>query len=227
MKYTSAFDIIGPVMVGPSSSHTAGAVRMGNIARQVLAEPPLCAEFRLMGSFATTYRGHGTDVALLAGVMNLSPEEDGVPVAKQIASDVGLSYSFEEDNLGYFHPNTVRISLLGRQRQVDLVASSIGGGKVEVQELDGLPLKFSGDRPTLLLYHQDAPGFLAKVCRFLDVHGYNIGRLVLERWRRGGNAVALCEVDGKLPPGVLQELRAEIGEVSDLRLVCTNFAELP
>ncbi len=223
MKYTSAFDIIGPVMIGPSSSHTAGAVRIGNIARQVLQESPQSVEFRLMGSFAQTYQGHGTDVALLAGILGLSPSHRDVPNAKEIAANEGIQFSFRSVNLGYFHPNTVSIVAKGNQHVVNIIASSIGGGKVEVQELDGLPLKFTGDKPTLLLYHNDKKGFLAKVCNYLDTKGYNIARLQLERWHRGGSALAIAEIDGSIAGETISELRQIIPEITDFTVVNTEI----
>ena len=152
-KYQSAYEIIGPVMVGPSSSHTAGAVRIGNIAYQLLNEKPLSVRFSLMGSFAKTYQGHGTDLALLAGVLGLSTMDDGIPNAKEIAEENGLQYEFTKRVLGSYHPNTVLVELSGSTRTVKLLASSLGGGKVEVQEFDDYPLKFSGERPTLVIRH--------------------------------------------------------------------------
>src|SRR4051812_46163140 len=133
-KYQSAYEIIGPVMVGPSSSHTAGAVRIGNIAYQLLNEKPLFAKFTLMGSFADTYQGHGTDLALLAGVLGLTTMDDDIPNAKEVAEKNGLKYEFTKRVLGSYHPNTVLIELVGESRQVKVLASSLGGGKVEVQE---------------------------------------------------------------------------------------------
>lgn len=222
MKYQSAFEIIGPVMVGPSSSHTAGAVRIGNIARQVLRESPREAVFYLMGSFAETYQGHGTDLALLAGVLGYSPASREVSAAKQKAAEAGLIYAFRKANLGFFHPNTVSIKLSGDMRTVHIIGSSIGGGKVEIQELDGLPVKFSGERPTLILYHRDVRGFLACVSRLLDNQGYNIARLVLERWKKGGAAVTVCEVDEEIRPELLDILRTSISELRDICLVQTD-----
>src|SRR6478752_2412296 len=114
MKYQSAFEIIGPIMVGPSSSHTAGAVRIGNIAYQLLNEEPVNVTFSLMGSFAETYQGHGTDLALLAGVLGLPTSDEKIPIAKQVAEEFGLEYKFAKRNLGGYHPNTVLIELKGK-----------------------------------------------------------------------------------------------------------------
>lgn len=219
MKYNSAFDIIGPVMVGPSSSHTAGPIRIGNIARQILAETPRQAEFQLMGSFAETYQGHGTDLALLAGVLGLATDADEVPRADKKAEELELAYRFIPANLGFYHPNTVAISLTGATRTVRLIASSLGGGKVEVQELEDLPIKFSAENPTLIMYHTDEKGFLANVSQILDANGYNIARLSLERWRRGGPAITLCEVDGEIQPELLSTLKDSLPYLREIRFV--------
>ncbi len=221
MKYNSVFDIIGPIMVGPSSSHTAGAVRIGNIARQVLGEPPTEVTFQLMGSFAETYRGHGTDLALLAGVLGLTTESEQVPKANKLATEVGLAYMFSQVNLGYYHPNTVSVILRGCTKTAQLIASSLGGGKVEVQELDELPVKFSGEKSTLILYHVDQKGFISMISRRLEAEGYNIARLSLERWSRGGTAITVCEVDEELTDAFLQTLTTTIPILHDVRVVKT------
>jgi L-serine dehydratase len=222
VKYTSAFEIIGPIMVGPSSSHTAGAVRIGNIARQVLGEQPLRVNFQLMGSFAETYKGHGTDLALLAGILGMSTASEDVSQADRIAAAQGLEYAFTKGNLGVFHPNTVRIDARGGTRTVTLIASSLGGGKVEVQELDHLPVKFTGEKPTLILYHTDEKGFLAKVSHLLDAQGYNIARLALERWKKGGTAITVCEVDEPLREEILETMKASIPLLKEIRVVHTE-----
>lgn len=219
MKYNSAFEIIGPVMVGPSSSHTAGPIRIGNIARQILDGEPEVAQFRLMGSFAETYQGHGTDLALLAGVLGMTTDSEEVSEADKVAQKVGLEYSFSKENLGFYHPNTVKIRLSNHTNDVRLIASSLGGGKVEVQELDDLPIKFSGENPTLILYHKDQRGFLAKVSQALDDAGYNIGRLSLERWQRGGPAITVCEMDEAIHPELFDYLKHSIPHLRQTRLV--------
>lgn len=216
MKYNSAFEIIGPVMVGPSSSHTAGPIRIGNIARQILGGDPQVAEFRLMGSFAETYQGHGTDLALIAGVLGMPTDSEEVPTADTLAVKRGLQYTFKKENLGFFHPNTVKIVLRNDVSTVRLTASSLGGGKIEVQELDDLPIKFSGETPTLILYHTDERGFLAQVSRILDELGYNIARLSLERWKRGGAAITLCEVDDVIQPELVGHLRSTIPHLKQI-----------
>lgn len=221
-KYSSAYDIVGPIMVGPSSSHTAGAVRIGNIAYQLLNEKPKTVTFTLMGSFAKTYQGHGTDLALLAGVLGLTTMDDQIPEAKAVAKQNGLSYSFTTRVLGSYHPNTVLIELAGESRKVKLIASSIGGGKVEVQELDNYPLKFSGEQPTLVLRHQDSRGVIAELSSFLYEKGFNIARLLNERSSIGGSAITICEVDYLVDDSLLTELKAALPIIDELLLIKTD-----
>ncbi|MFP3918332.1 L-serine ammonia-lyase, iron-sulfur-dependent, subunit alpha [Lysinibacillus telephonicus] len=221
-KYQSAYEIIGPVMVGPSSSHTAGAVRIGNIAYQLLNEKPLSAKFSLMGSFADTYQGHGTDLALLGGVMGLSTMDDGIKNAKAIAKIQGLQYEFTKKALGGNHPNTVLVELSGASRQVKVLASSLGGGKVEVQELDGYPLKFSGERPTLVIRHTDRKGVIAELSGALYKNGFNIARMANERSKINGPAITICEVDNNVEETILTLLTQQFSIVSDIVMVETK-----
>ncbi|KKK38189.1 hypothetical protein WQ57_10320 [Mesobacillus campisalis] len=222
MKYQSPFEIIGPIMVGPSSSHTAGAVRIGNIAHQLLTEEPVHVRFSLMGSFAETYEGHGTDLALLAGVLGLSTDDERIPTAKQLAQHHGLEYEFTRKKLGSYHPNTVLVELKGNRKEVKILASSVGGGKVEVQELDDYPLKFSAEIPTLVINHRDQQGFLANLSFILNEHGYNIARLALERFKKNGPAITVCEIDNIVEPSLLPLLRNEIPLIEEIRKIQTE-----
>lgn len=221
-KYQSAYEIIGPVMVGPSSSHTAGAVRIGNIARQLLNENPLDVKFSLMGSFAETYQGHGTDLALLAGVLGLSTMDDGIPNAKELAKENGLQYEYTKRVLGSYHPNTVLIELKGASHSVKLLASSLGGGKVEVQEMDDYPLKFSGERPTLVIRHADRKGAIAELSGILYQNGINIARMANERSKINGPAITVCEIDKKMEGTLLALLKKEISMIDDIVLIQTK-----
>ncbi|MFD1168928.1 L-serine ammonia-lyase, iron-sulfur-dependent, subunit alpha [Oceanobacillus caeni] len=221
-KYQSAYEIIGPVMVGPSSSHTAGAVRIGNIARQLLNENPIYVKFSLMGSFAKTYQGHGTDLALLAGVLGLTTMDDGIPNAKMIAEEDGLQYEFTKRVLGSYHPNTVLVELTGSSRTVKVLASSLGGGKVEVQELEGYPLKFSGERPTLVIRHTDRKGVISELSGLLYQRGFNIARMANERSKINGPAITICEIDNKIEDSVLALLKRDIPIIDEIVLVETK-----
>lgn len=223
MKYESAFEIIGPVMVGPSSSHTAGAVRIGNIARQMCPFEPAVVRFELMGSFAETYQGHGTDLALLAGVMGYTTFSDEVADAKQIADNRQLRYSFDTVPVGNFHPNSVRVILIAEDNEtLTLVASSLGGGKAEVQEIEKIPLKFTGEQPTLLFYHDDSIGFIADISVALTKRGYNIARFANERWSKGGKAISLCVVDSAVSQTLLTEITSEVPAITQSFFIQTT-----
>lgn len=221
-KYESAYEIIGPVMVGPSSSHTAGAVRIGNIARQLLNENPLYVNFSLMGSFANTYQGHGTDLALLAGVLGLTTMDDGIPNAKELANEKGLQYEFTKRVLGSYHPNTVLVELTGLSRTVKVLASSLGGGKVEVQEFNDYPLKFSGERPTLVIRHTDKKGVVADLSGILYKNGHNIARMANERSKINGEAITICEIDNEIEETFLSLLKKEMPIIDEIGLVQTK-----
>ncbi|MBB6446762.1 L-serine ammonia-lyase, iron-sulfur-dependent, subunit alpha [Bacillus benzoevorans] len=215
-KYQSAYEIIGPIMVGPSSSHTAGAVRIGNVAYQLLNEEPQSVRFTLMGSFAETYQGHGTDLALLAGVLGLTTMSDEIPNAKKFAEEHGLTYEFTKRVLGSYHPNTVLVELSGASRKVKVLASSIGGGKIEVQEFDDYPLKFSGERPTLVIRNTDQKGVIAEVSRVLNENGFNISRMAYERAKINGPAITICELDTQIEHKHLAILKSEIPIIEEI-----------
>lgn len=219
VKYQSASEIIGPVMVGPSSSHTAGAVRIGNIAYQLLNEKPVFAKFTLMGSFAETYQGHGTDLALLAGVLGLTMMDDDIPNAKELAEENELKYEFTKRVLGSYHPNTVLIELVGETHKVKVLASSLGGGKVEVQEFDHFPLKFSGERPTIVIRHSDRAGVIADLSWIIQEKGCNIARMGNERLKVNGPAITICEVDNTVDESLLAMLKREIPIIDEILLV--------
>src|SRR5690625_26267 len=221
-KYKSAYDIVGSVMVGPSSSHTAGAVRIGNIAYQLLNEKPESVRFTLMGSFAKTYQGHGTDLALLAGVLGLTTQDDQIRDAKELAHKEGLIYEFTTRVLGSYHPNTVLVEVNGETRKLKLLASSLGGGKVEVQELDNYPLKFSGEQPTLVLRHQDSRGVIAELTSFLSKEGFNIARLLNERSNIGGPAITVCEIDHHVNTSILTAIQNKLPIINELLLIQTT-----
>lgn len=203
------FDILGPVMVGPSSSHTAGAVRIGRIARRLLGEgTPRRAVITLSGSFAATGRGHGTDRALVAGLLGMQPDDERIARSFFVAADKGMDFRFENANLRGEHPNTARLSLTGRSgRQMSLVASSLGGGRIMVVELDGLRVRFSGDLPTLIVQNRDQPGHVSDVASMLASNGVNIATLQLYRDHPGGNAVMVIEIDKAVPQAGIDWLK--------------------
>lgn len=195
------FDIMGPVMVGPSSSHTAGAVRIGRIARRLLGEDtPKAARIDLSGSFAATGKGHGTDRALVAGLLGMQTDDERIARSFELAREAGMEVTFARVNLPGEHPNTARLRLTGRSgRRLSVVASSLGGGRIMVVEMDGLRASFSGDLPTLIVQNRDQPGHVSDVATMLAHKGVNIATLNLYRDHPGGNAVMIIETDKAVP----------------------------
>ena len=194
----SLHDVIGPVMVGPASSHTAGACRLALLARHALGAEPEAAHYTLHGSFAKTARGHGTDLALLAGTLGAFPDDPVIPEAIAAAERRGLEYEFATADLGDVHPNTVRIVLTRADRRLSLTGSSLGGGIVRVFDVDGFRIDLSGSHPTLLLRHLDTPGVIARVARVIADDDVNIATLVSARRQRGGEAMMSIEIDRPL-----------------------------
>jgi L-serine dehydratase len=196
MRQRSVFDIIGPVMVGPSSSHTAGAVRLGALARGIAGEELLSARITLHGSFAATGRGHGTDVALVAGLLGYAPDDARIPDAFARAEAAGLSIIFAEADLGEAHPNTARIEMETRSGVTVLVqGSSVGAGDVEITLIDDFPVRLSGEHPTIGVVHHDQPGVVAAVSARLAADVINIASMQVFRERRGARALMVIETD--------------------------------
>ena len=203
------FDIMGPVMVGPSSSHTAGACRIGLIARKLLGAPPVRAELLLHGSFAATGSGHGTDRALVAGLLGMGPDDPRIPSSFALAAEAGLAFQFGKTVLRGAHPNTVLLRLGAADgRELEVVASSLGGGRVKVCAVDGLEASFTGDYPTLIVRNEDRPGQVAEVANILSRRQVNIATMKLYRNMRGGLAIMVIESDQAIWRQAIEELRA-------------------
>lgn len=197
------FDILGPVMVGPSSSHTAGAVRIGLTARKLLEEAPDYAEVYLHGSFALTGHGHGTDRALIAGLLGMQPDDLRIPDSFAVAAESGLKFSFKNVQLRNAHPNTARLKLTGKSgRTLDIVGESIGGGRIRIVSIDGIPTNFSGEHNTLIVHNQDTPGHVATVTSALTQREINIATMQLLRSQQGGDAMMILECDQPIPPEI-------------------------
>ncbi len=196
----SIFEIIGPVMVGPSSSHTAGACRIGYAARKLLDEKPIQAIVYLHGSFLATGDGHGTKEALAAGLLGFYPDDERLIHALDLAAQEKLDIVFEPIDLGpQAHPNSVKIVLQGPTRSLTLVAASIGGGSVRLQEVNDLPVDISGTLETLILWHNDTPGFLARITAVLACVQINVATIRTSRFQRGETAITVIEIDNSLP----------------------------
>ena len=193
------FDILGPVMVGPSSSHTAGAVRIGLIARRLLGGQPATAKITLSGSFAATGTGHGTDRALVAGLLGMKPDDIRIPDSFALAVEQGLAFTFDKTELKEAHPNTAILQLsTAGGRELEVQASSLGGGRINVN--------FNGDSPTLIVHNLDQPGHVAEVTSMLSHKSVNIATMQLYRNHRGGYAVMVIETDQDIPAEALRWL---------------------
>ncbi len=210
MSFISVFDVLGPNMVGPSSSHTAGAAAIANVARKLLAPPLTSVAFTLYGSFAKTYRGHGTDRALLGGVLGFSTDDLRIRDSFAIARQRGLAFTFTPDETEQdVHPNTVDIRMENAAGQVMTVrGESLGGGKMRIVRINGVAVDFSGEYAAVIAVHQDKPGVVAHITRVLSEHGVNIAFMRLFREGKGDTAYSIIESDGLLPDGIAPQLRA-------------------
>ena len=205
----SLLDIIGPVMVGPSSSHTAGACRLGLLGRGLVSGTPQSALLELHGSFARTGEGHGTDKALVAGLLGFRPDDERIRTALQIADQEGLDYRFEKTTISdSAHPNTVRMTLERGPIKATLMGCSLGAGRVLVTEIDGYPVEVTGNFHTIALVAEDRKGSIARITGILAQHEINIATLKLTRKQRGGDAFMVIECDDTPGEGVRDELRA-------------------
>ncbi|MBD1380007.1 L-serine ammonia-lyase, iron-sulfur-dependent subunit beta [Metabacillus arenae] len=207
MKYRTVFDIIGPVMIGPSSSHTAGAARIGRVARSLFGREPKWASISFYGSFAKTYKGHGTDIAIVGGLLDFDTFDERIKTSLQIAKEQGIKVTFFEEDAITDHPNTARVIIGDDQGQLELVGISIGGGKIEIIELNGFKLKISGNHPAILVVHNDRFGAIAAVANVLAKHAINIGHMDVSRKEKGQLALMTIEVDQNINPLVLDELK--------------------
>lgn len=209
MAKVGVFDVLGPIMVGPSSSHTAGAVRLGNIAKAIAADEIQEVEFLLHGSFAKTYKGHGTDKALVAGIMGLETHDEKLRYSLEIARELGLRVTFTETDLGDCHPNTVKILITCKNgKTCEVLGSSIGGGNIEVLEINGNKANFSGSYPTIITCHDDKVGTVAKISNILYKNEINIAFVNLGRTQKGKGATMTCEVDSDISDAVVEEIKA-------------------
>ncbi len=207
MKNYSVFDILGPAMIGPSSSHTAGAARLGKIAREIAGEAFYKVTFYLHGSFAKTYKGHGTDRALAAGVLGMEPSDERIRNSLNIAKERGIDMEFIEANLGYEHPNTVKIVFHYRDRDdYYIIGSSIGGGSILITNINGNKVKFSGDYPTILISYRDQKGSINRISSILSNQDINIATMAVSR--EGKIATMIMETDSPIKNGVIDSISA-------------------
>jgi L-serine dehydratase len=208
VKYTSVFDIIGPIMIGPSSSHTAGAARIGRIARTIFNQKPERAEITFYGSFAKTYKGHGTEVAIIGGILDFDTYDPRIVDAIEIAKAEGIEIEIRESEEITAHPNTARVRLIAGVKELEIVGISIGGGKIEIVEINRFALNLSGQLPALLVLHEDRFGMIAAVANILSKYEINIGAMQVSRKSKGDMALMIIETDQNVSAEIADEIKS-------------------
>ena len=192
----SIFDVMGPIMIGPSSSHTAGAARIGRLAKKICGKDFTKVVFHLHGSFAKTYMGHGTDKALVAGALGMLPDDENLRDSFEIAKKRNVNYSFEQVDLGDVHPNSVKVEMFYEDGRVSyVIGSSIGGGNIKIIDIDGLKIDFTNAFPTLILKYNEQKGIISFVSTLLAENEYNIEKMITEK--NNGIVTLLVEIDKK------------------------------
>ncbi|BDR76199.1 L-serine ammonia-lyase, iron-sulfur-dependent subunit beta [Clostridium tetani] len=215
----SVFDIVGPIMIGPSSSHTAGAARLAKLAASIAGEKIKKVEFQLHGSFAKTYKGHGTDKALVAGILGMDPWDDRLKNSFEIAKEKGLDISFSEIELENVHPNTVKFVITKEDNSTcSVIGSSIGGGNIIIFDIDGQEVEFKGDYPTLMTKHKDTPGVISKISTIMYKDNLNIGTMKLYRTGKGSMATMALETDNIIPQATIEKLK-ELPEIHSIKII--------
>ncbi|UJG41107.1 MAG: L-serine ammonia-lyase, iron-sulfur-dependent subunit beta [Candidatus Heimdallarchaeum aukensis] len=216
MKYDSIFDVIGHIMVGPSSSHTAGACRIAYVTYQLLGDTPTQAEIILHGSFSETYKGHGTDKAIVAGLLGFKPDDERIRKAFFFAEENGMKFRIIRSDLGGdFHPNSVLLRIKKENKKIELIGSSIGGGNIIIKEIDGYEAGFNADLPTLIIVHKDLPGIISKITSVIAKHKINIDSMKLTKNTRKREALTWIEVNSIIS----EELSSEIEQLENVKLV--------
>ena len=216
--FRSVFDIIGPVMVCPSSSHTAGAVRIGLAARSIFGEQPEEVDITLFGSFGHTYRGHGTDLALIGGLLGRSTDSEEIRHAHELAEKEGLKVNIKVSDRNVDHPNTAHVLMYSGDRSMSMTACSVGGGMINITQVDGFNVRVSFDNPTVLIFYRDRTGMIARVTRILADHTINVSSMQVSRKELGSTALMTIATDGVIPAAVMDEIRSikELGPIISL-----------
>jgi L-serine dehydratase len=207
MRFKNVFSIIGPAMVGPSSSHTAGAVRIGRVARQLLGIQPQRALITLYGSFAETYQGHGTDLALIGGLLDYDTDDARIRISLEEAQLAGMEITFTPGSGSFPHPNTAKLELWAGDQYAEVVGASIGGGNIVIHAMNGFDVQCTGEFPTLILIHADLPGVLSGITNVLSSDEVNIGYMDLDRKGRNGQAMTVIEADSPLTAGTVEKIK--------------------
>ena len=208
MANIGIFDVLGPIMIGPSSSHTAGAARLGKIAGTIVNKPIKEVSFLLHGSFRETYKGHGTDRALVAGILGFLPDDPNLKDSISIANEKGIIIRFLPADLGQVHPNTVKFLIKDIDDiEWEVLGSSIGGGLVEIHEINGKKVKITGEYPTIITCHDDVPGTVSKISTLFYENKINIAFMSLSRNQKGKDATMTLEVDTNISDEIINEIK--------------------
>lgn len=211
MKKYNLFDVIGPIMVGPSSSHTAGAARIGKAARDIYGKKFSSVTFYLHGSFQTTLEGHGSDRALVGGILGFEPDDDNLVNSLTIANEKSISYSFINQDLGFVHPNTIKVVLHNDEEDFYIIGSSIGGGKIKIININGLEAEVTGDKPTIVAVYEDRLGIIVDILLVLRNNKISVGNLKVER--KENTARLVMELDTPFSQKIIDEIN-EMNTVS-------------
>ena len=220
MKNYSVFDIVGPNMIGPSSSHTAGAARLGRMAAKIAGDNIKSVKFLLHGSFAQTYKGHGTDKALVGGILGYAPDDDRIKTSFEIAKEKGVDFEFIPTDLGDDkHPNTVKLMITTEKGLVEVMGASIGGGNIKITEINGLKIEFTGAYPTLIVKQFDIPGAAAYITSSVAKHNINIAFMSIYRQEKGNEAFTIIEADDIIPKNVVDDIRENNKYIQDAFII--------
>lgn len=207
-QFHSVFDIIGPVMIGPSSSHTAGAARIGKVVRHIFGEQPDSVDILLYESFAKTYQGHGTDIALVGGLLGMEPDDERLADSLRLAYEAGMEVLFVPKKEKAEHPNQVTIIVKKGKRTMSITGISIGGGSIQISEVDGFKINLSMGTPTIIIVQKDIPGMIAKTSHILQELNINIGTMSVTRSSKGEKAIMIIEIDEHDIGTALDEIKA-------------------
>lgn len=217
MNDYSVFDILGPIMIGPSSSHTAGAARLAKISKEIADENFYKVIFMLHGSFAKTYKGHGTDKALVGGILGMNPDDENIRTSLEKAKEENIDVSFEEADLGYVHPNTVKLIFKYHGKEdFHIIASSIGGGNVLIMNINGNHVEFTANKPTLLLRYKDRKGVINEVSSIFAKNNFNIATMKVTREKNVASMI--CELDEEIDEQSISDIH-ELKDISYIKFI--------
>lgn len=221
-EYKSIFDIIGPVMVGPSSSHTAGAVKIGLMARSLFNKQPEKVLIYLYGSFAKTFKGHGTDIALVGGLLNMQPNDERLHQSLQLAKQHNMTVAIVpllQEKTEY--PNTAKIIMSNANEKMTVVGVSVGGGKARITQINHIETDINDDLLTLIIMHKDVPGMIYKVSKIISDYDINIATMKVRRDSKGADAIMIIEVDTHDMSDVVSVLKT-IENIKDVKVMDIN-----